>query len=110
MSSRKDILSLYKKILRAAERYPSRRQPHIYEAIREDFREFADLDAVDDKERLQKQLAIAYKGLSQLQQFDVANMTGGNVKSTSWEVQMEQNPMPKPADYDERKKKKQGPR
>mmetsp|Transcript_34990 Transcript_34990/g.72864 ORF Transcript_34990/g.72864 Transcript_34990/m.72864 type:complete len:108 (-) Transcript_34990:118-441(-) len=98
---RKEILSLYKKILRSAQTYPSKRRAHIYEAIREDFRENMDLD---DPVKLQRQLGVAFKGLEQLRQFDVHKMTKGKPNSASWEVHMEQNPMPKPADYDERKK------
>mmetsp|Transcript_2761 Transcript_2761/g.7728 ORF Transcript_2761/g.7728 Transcript_2761/m.7728 type:complete len:110 (+) Transcript_2761:100-429(+) len=105
--TRKEILSLYKQILRAAQTFPSKRRTHIYEAIREEFRENAD---EDDKYKLQEQLGVAFKGLEQLRQYDVQNLTGGNPNSASWEVTMDQNPMPKPDDYDERMKNKNKPR
>ena len=61
---------------------------------------------------LDKHIAVAYKGLSQLRQFDEQTMTGGKVHSPNWSVTLEQNPMPKPEDYDEKKnskkKKKKG--
>ena len=56
-------------------------------------------------EEAQVKVSLAYKGLSQLRQFDVDTMTAANPQNpNSWNVQLEQNPMPKPADYDERKK------
>ena len=103
MSDRKSLLQLYKKILRSAQTYPSIKQPQIYQSIREEWRENKNLE---DQVQLQKQVAIAYDGLEQLRQFDVSTMTKGNVHSSNWEVTLEQNPMPKPADYDERKKKR----
>jgi hypothetical protein len=33
-------------------------------------------------------------------------MTGGNISSPNWSVTLEQNPMPKPANYDDTKKGK----
>jgi hypothetical protein len=44
--------------------------------------------------------------LEQLRQFDEHVMSSGKPASANWSVTLEQNPMPKPADYDERKKKK----
>jgi len=67
----------------------------IYEAIREEFRSNVHLDP--SAEETQKKINLAYKGLSQLRQFDETVMTGGK-SSANWQVTMEQNPMPAPAD------------
>ena len=85
-----DLLHLYKRLLRACETYPSKNRQKIYESIREDFRINSTLD--NESEKCQKQIHIAYKGLSQLHQFD-------NRTLSSFTVQLEQNPFPKPADY-----------
>lgn len=95
---------LYRRILRSAATYPSSNRDSIYQAIREEFREKASLT---DPKKVAQSVHLAYKGLSQLQQFDEMQMTGGQVGSPNWNVSLEQNPMPKPADYDERKKKRQ---
>jgi Complex 1 protein (LYR family) len=104
-SSRRGLLQLYKKLLRSCETYPSSNRIRIYNAIREEWREHQE---TNDSQKIQKQLAVAYKGLSQLQQFNVETMTRqgrGSIHSANWEVHLEQNPMPKPADYDDRKRK-----
>jgi len=102
-SSRHDLLVLYKKLLRSAATFPSRNRTGIYEAIRQEWRDNA---SCQDADKLRQEIARAYKGLEQLRQFDVGTMTGGQVQSPNWNVQLEQNPMPKPADYDERTKHK----
>jgi LYR motif-containing protein 4 len=99
--SRKELLVLYRQLLRSAESYPSKKRDSIYQAIREEWRENACLDSPDV---IQGQLAVAYKGLSQLRQFDEMTMTGGSAGSPNWSVTLEQNPMPKPADYEEKKR------
>lgn len=102
-SSRKGLLQLYKKLLRSAATFPSKNRDRIYQAIREEWRINKSLEP---GEKLNKELAVAYKGLSQLRQFDTDVMTGGQPDSPNWTVTLEQNPMPKPADYDERRKKR----
>lgn len=118
-SSRRGLLQLYKKLLRSCETYPSSNRIRIYNSIRIEWKEHQD---TSDPQRIQRQLAVAYKGLSQLQQFNVETMTrqgggggggssGGNgasIHSANWEVHLEQNPFPKPADYDERKTQTKG--
>ena len=99
--SRHDLLILYKKILRSAATFPSVRRKNIYQAIREEWRDNA---ALQDSDKIRTQIGVAYKGLEQLRQFDIMNMTGGNPDSPNWDVHMEENPFPKPADYDDRKK------
>lgn len=100
--SRQALLQVYRQLLRGAETYPSSNRSRIYQAIREEWRENKSLSEEDAEVKV----AIAYKGLSQLRQFDEQTMTGGSPGSSSWNVQLEQNPMPKPADYEERKKNK----
>jgi LYR motif-containing protein 4 len=109
-SSRHGLLVLYKRLLRCAEVYPSKNRIKIYNAIREEWKEHR---VLTDAQKIQRQLAIAYKGVEQLQQFNVENMTRtsgagggrGNINSANWEIHLEQNPMPKPADYDEKRNK-----
>ena len=98
--TRRDLLILYKKILRSAATYPSKKREGIYQAIREEWRDHSSLQ---DVVKIRTQIGVAYKGLEQLRQFDVVTMTGGNRNSPNWNVHLEQNPFPKPADYDERK-------
>lgn len=100
--SRTALLHLYKQLLRSAATFPSKNRTAIYESIRDDWRDNKSLEAGSSK--LDKQVAIAYKGLQQLRQFDEQLMTGGQKQSPNWTVTLEQNPMPKPADYEERKK------
>ncbi|CAB9498787.1 expressed unknown protein [Seminavis robusta] len=100
-ASRKALLQVYKQLLRSAETFPSSNRKRIYQAIREEWRENAGMA----EQEAQVKVALAYKGLGQLRQFDVDTMTGGT-GGNNWNVQLEQNPMPKPADYDERKKKR----
>ncbi|EEC49609.1 predicted protein [Phaeodactylum tricornutum CCAP 1055/1] len=99
-TGRPSLLILYKQLLRSCETYPSKNRMGIYQAIREEWKENKDLT---HKDKLDKQIAIAYKGLSQLRQFDEMAMSGGRPASSNWSVTMEQNPMPKPDDYDSRK-------
>jgi len=106
--SRPALLQLYKRLLRSAETYPSKNRLGIYQSIREEWRINKSLQP--DNPKLDKELAIAYKGLQQLRQFDEYTMTGGNIGSPNWTVTLEQNPMPKPADYDERKKNQKNKR
>lgn len=100
--SREALLSLYKNLLRSAETFPSKNRARIYQSIREEWKDSKELEG----EKLERQIAVAYKGLSQLRQFDEETMTGGKIHSANWSVTLEQNPMPKPADYDERKQSK----
>jgi hypothetical protein len=101
-SSKPALLQLYKKLLRSSATYPSKNRAKIYQAIREEWRENKELEP---QEKRDKEIAVAYKGLEQLRQFD-EHVMSGKPASANWSVTLEQNPMPKPADYDERKKKK----
>lgn len=109
--SRKELLVLYKQLLRSAEKFPSKNRTSIYKAIREDWRDYVNCD---DSQKIQHQVAVAYKGLSQLRQYDERSMViasadgdASNIESSpNWTVTLEQNPIPKPADYDEGMKAK----
>jgi len=84
--------------------YPSKKRDGIYQAIREEWRAHRQ---VTETALLDQHISVAYKGLEQLRQYDVQTMTGGRgVDSPNWSVSLEKNPMPKPADYDERKTKR----
>jgi hypothetical protein len=102
--SRPALLRLYKDLLRSAETFPSKNRTRIYREIRADWRLHA---AQQDEAILTKQIAVAYKGLQQLRMYDESSMTGGNLGSANWSVTLEQNPMPKPPGYDDRRKKQQ---
>mmetsp|Transcript_7451 Transcript_7451/g.11498 ORF Transcript_7451/g.11498 Transcript_7451/m.11498 type:complete len:113 (-) Transcript_7451:74-412(-) len=93
-ASSKELVYLYRRLLRSCQTYPSKNRNRIYESIREDFRENASLDPSSEKAR--KQIHIAYKGLSQLGQFDGRG-------SANFAVTLEQNPFPKPDGYVDRK-------
>jgi hypothetical protein len=95
-ATKQELLHLYRRLLRSAETYPSKNRAGIYLSIREDFKENKSLDP--DSEKVKKQTLVAFKGLDQLRQFDGRG-------STNFAVTLEQNPMPKPPDYDEKKKK-----
>jgi hypothetical protein len=95
---------LYKDLLRSASTFPSKNRAGIYREIRREWRVHA---IQPDPEVVRKQVAVAYKGLQQLRQYDESAMTGGRgAGSANWTVTLEQNPMPKPPGYDDDKKKK----
>ena len=95
IAKNKDLVHLYRRLLRSCQTYPSKNRHKIYESIREDFRENKVLDPTSDKAR--KQIQIAYKGLSQLRQYD------GHRSTTNFAVNLEQNPFPKPDGYVDQK-------
>lgn len=104
--SRTELLMLYRRLLRAASTYPSKKRTSIYQAIRVEWRDDAKLNPSEHNDKIQERITVAYKGLSQLRQFDVTTMTRGNIGSPNWSVTLEQNPMPKPDNYDEKVKAK----
>jgi hypothetical protein len=97
----RNLLWVYRRLLRSAATYPSRNRIGIYQSIREEFRENVDLNPLE--EATQQKIALAYKGLSQLRQFDEHVMTGGKDGSPNWQVTLEQNPMPAPEGYERNK-------
>jgi Complex 1 protein (LYR family) len=104
--TRTELLMLYRRLLRSASTYPSKKRTSIYQAIRDEWREDAKLNPVEHNDKIQERITVAYKGLSQLRQFDVKTMTSGNTSSPNWSVTLEQNPMPKPDNYDDKVKGK----
>jgi hypothetical protein len=54
----------------------------------------------------ERKITLAYKGLEQLRMYDEHVLSGGRAGSPNWSVTLDQNPMPKPPDFDERKGKK----
>lgn len=64
--SREALLQLYKQLLRSCQTYPSKNRAGMYQAIREEWRDHKDQA---DETKLNQQITIAYKGLSQLRQF-----------------------------------------
>ena len=95
--TRKDLLYLYRRLLRSCETYPSKNRTRIYQSIREDFRENKDLEP--GAEQTRKQIHVAYKGLEQLHQFDSRRLP-------NFTVQLEQNPFPKPDNYEDARTKR----
>ena len=95
--TRKDLLNLYRRLLRGCETYPSKNRMKIYESIREDFRENVSLDPNSEKARTQ--IHVAYKGLGQLHQFDDRG-------AANFSVTLEQNPFPKPDNYVDKRTKR----
>ncbi|KAG7338821.1 complex 1 LYR family protein [Nitzschia inconspicua] len=87
--TKSELLHLYKRLLRACEKYPSKNRNRIYQSIREEFRENVSLTGETARQR---QIQVAYKGLSQLHQYD-------DRYSSNFTVQLEQNPFPKPDSY-----------
>jgi hypothetical protein len=94
--TKKDLLHVYRQLLRSCQTYPSKNRAGIYQSIREDFRLNKTLDPASDKAR--KQMHIAFKGVEQLHQFD-------GRRTTNFSVTLEQNPFPKPDSYDDKRRK-----
>ena len=92
----RELLHLYRKLLRSAATYPSKNRMGIYKAIQEEFRDNVNMNPNDQKTH--QQFSVAYKGLSQLRMYDAMVLSKGNPESPNWEVTLEQNPMPKPDD------------
>jgi hypothetical protein len=69
----------------------------MYQSIRQEFRDNIDLQ---DVAKIRQQINVAYKGLSQLHLYD------NHINSTSFSVQLEQNPFPKPDDYVDRRQQR----
>lgn len=92
---------LYRKLLRSAYNYPSKNRMGIHQSIREEFRDNVGMDPSDEK--TQEKIELAYKGLGQLRQFDEHTMTGGQKGAPSWNVTLEQNPMPAPEGYERKR-------
>mmetsp|Transcript_34064 Transcript_34064/g.82394 ORF Transcript_34064/g.82394 Transcript_34064/m.82394 type:complete len:98 (-) Transcript_34064:323-616(-) len=93
-SQSRELLHLYRRLLRSCATYPSKNRLGMYKAIQEEWRDDRTLGPDDPK--TQKKIQVAYKGLEQLQMYDTMKLSKGNPESPNWEVTLEQNPMPKP--------------
>ena len=94
----RELVHLYRRLLRSCATYPSKNRWGIYKAIQEEFRDNKTMNPNDVKTK--QQVQVAYKGLTQLQMYDTMKLSKGNPESPNWEVTLEQNPMPKPPDRD----------
>mmetsp|Transcript_46513 Transcript_46513/g.68757 ORF Transcript_46513/g.68757 Transcript_46513/m.68757 type:complete len:84 (+) Transcript_46513:90-341(+) len=65
---RRELLSLYKRLLRSASTYPSKNREGIYTSIRDEFRENACMSSGSPE--AQKKIDYAHEGLIQLRRFD----------------------------------------
>ena len=80
MTSRGEVLRLYRAILRAAERFPSKKRAAIIEDIKLEFREGA---TVTDSALVQRRVAVAQDGLARLRQYSGLEGTAAN-----WDVSL----------------------
>jgi hypothetical protein len=80
MSSRVEVLRLYRAVLRAAARFPSKKRASIIEDIKLEFREGA---VVTDAALVQRRLAVAHDGLVRLRQY-----SGLERAATDWDVSL----------------------
>ena len=94
-SKKKELLYLYRRLLRGCETFPSKNKWKIYQSIQEEFRLNATLDPTSSK--VQQQISVAIKGLQQLHQFD------DRLNNTSFSISLEQNPFPKPSSSEDDK-------
>ena len=91
MSGRAQVLSLYRRILFAAARFPSKNRASVYAELRDEFRRNATLAEPAAGEAV----ALAHQSLRQLEAYTNMTRSAGN-----WEITMEKNPMPKPPSAD----------
>lgn len=87
MTSKANILSIYKQILKSAKTFPSIKRDKLIEEIKSTFREHSKLT---DKKKIEQQIDVAIKGISQL------NMYNFPKNQSRWSVDLEKNPMPQP--------------
>ena len=89
MPSSTEILHLYKQIIKHAKVFPSKNRMRILKEIRAEFRENKSLT---DHSKIGIEWDKANKGLSQLTMY-----TSLNRSASHWVVELEKNPMPRPA-------------
>ena len=87
MTSRANILSIYKQILKSAKIFPSIKREKLIEEIKVTFREHSKLT---DQKKIEQQIDVAIKGIAQL------NMYNFPKDQSRWTVDLEKNPMPQP--------------
>ena len=86
--ARPHILALYRRIIFAAARFPSKNRDRVYAEIRDEFRRNATMEPGSDA--AVEQIALAQQSLKQLQAYSNMRQDDG-----SWEINMENNPMPR---------------
>mmetsp|Transcript_12336 Transcript_12336/g.49688 ORF Transcript_12336/g.49688 Transcript_12336/m.49688 type:complete len:125 (-) Transcript_12336:358-732(-) len=85
----KPTLSLYRRILFAAKRFPSKKREGIYQEIRAEFRRNKTLDPNSEKAR--QELQVAADSLKQLEPY-----TKLDPDAPDWSITLHQQPMPPP--------------
>jgi len=80
MASRVEVLHLYRAVLHAAARFPSKKRASIIEDIKQEFREGA---AVTDAALVKRRLALARDGLERLRQYAGLDRT-----ANAWDVSL----------------------
>lgn len=83
-----NLIHLYRNIIKAAKRFPSRNRDKIVKEIRFEFRKNA---KEIDQAKVDQYVHLAKKGLGQLSMYSNLSGTQG-----SWSVTLDQEPMPKP--------------
>ncbi len=81
------VLSLYRQILRRAIEFPSIKRNKLIVEIKSSFRSNKN---ETDKEKVRTAIAIAQKGVEQLEKYTSLRHKKGN-----WEVSLEENPIPR---------------
>ena len=84
---KKNVIILYRQIIRSAKVFPSKNRGRILTSIRDDFKINKNLE---DGEKLTEALSIAVKGLSQLNMYSNLDPTRG----ADWSVTLDSSPMP----------------
>lgn len=84
---KKNVITLYRQIIRSAKVFPSKNRARILASIRDDFKINKNLE---DGEKLTEALGIAVKGLSQLNMYSNLDPTRG----ADWAVTLDSSPMP----------------
>ncbi|CEO95723.1 Complex 1 LYR protein domain-containing protein [Plasmodiophora brassicae] len=81
MASRREVLQLYRQILRKAQRFPSVGRDRLVQSIKDEFHENKN---EADPTRLKNQLATARDGLDKLNMYE--SMTSGN--ASDWKLDL----------------------
>jgi hypothetical protein len=89
MPNSTEVLSLYRQIIKHAKVFPSKNRLRILKEIRA---EFKDNKSLTDQSKILIEWDKATKGLSQLTMY-----TSLNRSASSWVVELDKNPMPRPA-------------
>jgi hypothetical protein len=83
-----EILILYRQILKRAKIFPSKNRYRIFNEIRAEFRRNR---SIEDPKKLETAISLAKKGLGQLSMYTDLPST-----QKDWQVNLEEEPMPKP--------------